>query len=428
MKTNWSANIIFCPSAIYYPTSENEIRSLIINAINSQQKIRAIGSGHSFTALCQTNDILISLDKYQGIVSVDASKQQVTVKAGTKLKLLGDLLFQQGLAMENLGDIDAQSIGGTISTGTHGTGIAFGTISTQVVRLKLVNGKGEIVVCSATENPALFKAAQVSLGSMGIITEITLQCVPTYKLLIKNEKENVGQVLASLPERLSQNRNFEYYWFPHTDTAWTKTTNIALEGKPAKDSLFNYLSELIVENYTFKILCEIGRLLPSQTKHIASLVAGSVPTISKINYSHKVYASIRLVRFTEMEYNVPAEAYEDVMREIMKKCKAENFPVHFPIENRWVKGDDILLSPAYGRDSAYIACHVYHKQDNSHYFQTLEAIFRAYGGRPHWGKMHTQTTHTLADMYPQFAAFNALRKQQDPDDIFINPYLEKLFN
>ncbi|WP_417264861.1 D-arabinono-1,4-lactone oxidase [Brumimicrobium sp.] len=425
-RKNWAENVEWTPNQIAFPSTELDIQNLVLKAANDRNKIRVIGTGHSFTELCKTEQILLSLDEYQGLVSVDKKKCQVTVKGGTKLKLLGELLWKEGLAMENLGDIDAQSIAGTICTGTHGTGTDFGTISTQIIALRLINGKGEIKSCSPTENPELFKAAQVSLGVLGVITEITLQCVPSYKLLVTNRKEELEEVMSSISERNRQNRNFEYYWFPYTQTVWTKTTNIAESGEPDKDTYLNYASELFLENYTFKALCAFAKTFPSKNKMVSKIVAKAVPTMKKLNYSHRVYATMRLVKFTEMEYNVPAEAYQDVMKEIVQLVNSEKFAIHFPIESRWVKADDIYMSPAYGRDSAYIACHVYNKKDNTEYFKALEAIFRAYGGRPHWGKSHTLTQQDVIDLYPKYPEFNKIRKEQDPDGIFTSPYIKQL--
>lgn len=425
-KTNWAGNVTFRPTRVVYPETESDVQRLVLQAANDRQKIRVIGSGHSFSALCKTEHILLSLDTYQGLVAVDKDRLQATVKAGTKLKALGELLFREGLAMENLGDIDAQSIAGTISTGTHGTGSAFGTISTQVIALRFVNGKGELVTCSSTQNVDLFRAAQVSLGALGIITQVTLQCVPSYMLLLQNRKESLRHVLATLDQRSSQNRNFEYYWMPYTNTAWTKSTNLIQDGEPDKATVLNYLSELLIENCSFKALCEFARLFPSQNKTVSKIAATGVPVLNKLNYSHRIYATMRIVRFTEMEYNVPADAYQDVMKEVIDVVNSEAYPIHFPIENRWVKGDDILMSPAYKRDSAYIACHVYHKKDNRQYFRALEEIFKAYGGRPHWGKMHTLTGRAVADRYPEFTTFERIRNEQDPDRMFTNSYLEQV--
>lgn len=425
---NWAENVLWTPSKIATPSTEEEIQQLVLKAINDQKKIRVIGSGHSFTALCSTNEVLVSLDNYQGKIHIDKEKNIATVKAGTKLSLLGELLFEEGLAMENLGDINVQSIAGAISTGTHGTGVQLKSISNQVIGLKFINGKGEIITCSATQNTELYKAAQVSLGCLGIITEVTLQCVPTYKLKLQNKKENLDDVLATLDERNSQNRNFEFYWIPYTNTAWTKTSNIVEDSEPDKVNFFNYWTEFVLENYVFKVFCEYARLFPSQNKTVANITAASITNVKKVYHSHKVYATQRLVKFHEMEYNIPVETYKDVFKDVKKIVNSRKFNIHFPIENRWVKGDDVFMSPAYGRDSAYIACHVYNKKESASYFKALEEVFRAYDGRPHWGKMNTISPQDVQTMYPKFDAFLMLRKEHDPENIFVNTYLKTLFD
>ncbi|MEO0897916.1 MAG: D-arabinono-1,4-lactone oxidase [Bacteroidota bacterium] len=423
---NWAENLEWQPSSIAYPESEEAIQQWVERAANERKSVRVIGTGHSFTALCKTDEILMSLDKYQGLISVDKEKCQATVKAGTKLKLLGELLFLEGMAMENLGDIDVQSIAGTISTGTHGTGREFGTISTQVIALSFVNGKGELVTCSPQDKPELFKAAQVSMGLLGVITSITLQCVPSYKLLLNYRQEKMKDVRATLDERNRNNRNFEYYWIPYTDTAWTKTSNIAEEGEPDKVGFVHYWTEYVLENYVFKVFCELARAFPSQNKLVSKITAASISNVDKLYHSHKIYATVRLVKFTEMEYNIPADAYDEVWKELTKAVNSGKYNIHFPIENRWVKGDDIYMSPAFGRDSAYIACHVYNKKDNKAYFKDMEAIFRAHGGRPHWGKMNSLDGEDVMTLYPEFERFNAFRREHDPDGIFLSPYMKRL--
>jgi len=366
------------------------------------------------------------LDKYQGLISVDKNTVQATVKGGTKLNLLGDLLYKEGMAMENLGDIDVQSIAGTISTGTHGTGVSFGTISTQVIALRFINGKGETVSCSETENRELFKAAQVSMGVLGIITEITLQCVPLYKLSVETKAAPLDAVLSNLPTYLNNNRNFEFFWLPYTNRVATKTSNIEVASEIDKIGFFNYWSEYVIENYLFMGICEFARWFPSKNQAISKLTANLISDTKKTNYSHKVYATPRLVKFREMEYNVPADAYQEVKKEVVKTVNSGKFNVHFPIENRWVKGDDIMMSPANGRDSAYIACHVYSSKDCELYFNALEEIFIAHNGRPHWGKMNQLSPSIISDMYPAYNTFLKHRAQQDPDNLFVSPYIREL--
>ncbi|MCB0637173.1 MAG: FAD-binding protein [Lewinella sp.] len=423
---NWSRYIQWQPATLAYPTSEAEVQALVRGAAEAGRTVRTVGSAHSFNPLWVTDEVLISLDHYQGLIEVDAEKRTARVRAGTKLYALGEMLFAHGLALENMGDIDRQSIAGTIGTGTHGTGLGFGIIPTQVIGLRLVNGQGEVVNCSATENPDLFKAAQVALGALGVITEVTLQCVPAYRLLLENRQEKVAAVLADFPSRIRDNRNFEWYWFPGTTTAWTKTSNLAA-GQPDRVGLANYLTEYVLENYLFGALCEAARWVPALNGPVARISAASIPNVSKVFRSHKVYATPRLVRFNEMEYSVPLDAYDTVIREVMRVVDQRRFPVHFPIENRVVKGDDIYLSPAHGRDSAFIAAHVYAKKDFRPYFRALEEVFLAHGGRPHWGKRHTLTARQLAERYPQWEAFQAQRRAQDPEGVFLNGYLAELF-
>ncbi|MDW3652914.1 MAG: D-arabinono-1,4-lactone oxidase [Bacteroidia bacterium] len=423
---NWSGSVQWQPTQVLKPDSEQSIQEIVQKAAENKQSIRLIGTGHSFTRLCETNEILMSLDNYQGLISVDKDKMMAKVKGGTKLHYLGELLYAEGLAMENLGDIDVQSIAGTISTGTHGTGTAFGTISTQVKALKFVNGRGEIISCSELENKELFKAAQVSMGALGVITEVSLQCVPAYKLELWNRQESLEEVLGSISERNEQNRNFEFYCFPYSNRVWTKSSNKA-DAQADKDNIINTLTEYVLENYAFKVLCELARFFPSQNKAVSKISVSSIPTLKKVKHSHKVYATKRLVRFNEMEYNIPAEVHGEVIKEVLKVVSSGKYPVHFPIENRFVRADDIYMSPAYGRDSAYIACHMYNKKDCKPFFKELEEIFKAYGGRPHWGKMNTFSAEDVRNAYPEFDTFLKHRKEQDPNGVFLNDYLRGLF-
>lgn len=422
---NWSGYIQWNPKQTFYPKSEEEISDIVKTAIQQNCKVRIIGSGHSFTPLCKTDDFLISLDEYQGVCSIDKTTKQATVKAGTKLNKLNKLLAKEGLALENLGDIDVQSIAGAISTGTHGTGTAFGNISTQIRKIRFVNGLGEVVICSPDDKPEVFKAAQISLGALGIITEITLQCVPAYNLELKIAKNTLDEILEKYPTINKENRHFEFYWFPNTKYVMTKELNVTQE-TPSKSSFSNYLQEEVLENYAFQLICEMSYLVPSWTKSISNFAAKTISSHRKVQQSHNVFSTSRIVRFNEIEYNIPIEAYTEVKKELVNWIDKNNKDVMFPIENRFVKGDEIYLSPAYKRDSAYIAVHVYHKKDFKKYFDALEAIFRAHSGRPHWGKMHQLTTDDIYKLYPEFETFKTVRLEQDPNGVFLSPYISKL--
>lgn len=423
---NWSGYLQWRPAQVFYPESEAEVVQIVQDAATAGRRIRAIGSGHSFTALCPTHDVMVSLDRYQGITAIDPHTGLVTVRAGTKLRRLSELLDALGLALENLGDIDVQSIAGALATGTHGTGTAFGNLCTQVRALKFVNGRGELVSCSAAENPGLFRAAVLSLGALGIVTEVTLQCVPAYNLSLKVAKRRLEEVLENLPQYNAENRHFEFYWFPHTPYVMTKTVNLT-DAPPDPDTFKNYLQEMLLENYAFLAICELAYRLPALTRPISRFAAATVGAYHKQKKSYDVFSTARIVRFNEMEYNVPADAYAEVKKELTHWINRRKYNVMFPLENRFVRADDLYLSPANGRDSAYIAAHVYHKQDFHKYFDELEAIFLAHAGRPHWGKLHKLSHSDFAERYPGWEAFHAQRARHDPQGLFLNPHLQFIF-
>lgn len=424
---NWSGYLHWSPAQVEYPDSEAAIQTIVLRALETGKTVRTIGAGHSFTSLCTTPDILLSLDRYQGLVSIDKTALTATVKAGTRLHLLNNLLAAQGLALANLGDIDRQSIAGAVSTGTHGTGAGLGNVSTLVTAIRLVNGKGEILECSNSHNPDLFRAAQVSLGALGVITEITLQCVPAYHLELVIEKAGLQPTLDAFPDLNRTNRHFEFYWFPHTDTTMTKKLNITQEKPVNAGGIQNFVQEYLLENYGFLLVCELSRRFPSYTPALSRFSAATVSRYRKVDRSDRVFCTRRLVRFNEMEYNIPLEAYRDCIRDVVREVNKNFSSILFPLENRAVKADDIPLSPAYRRDSAYIACHAYHKKDFRAYFSALEKIFLAYGGRPHWGKIHTLSGVEYAALYPEFEAFNQVRKRNDPDGVFLNAFLKSVF-
>ncbi len=423
--SNWSGSVQCTPKEILTPSSQEEILHIIRDCANQKSTIRVVGSGHSFTGLVGTQGTLISLDLYQGVDSTDAENNEATVLAGTKLKWLGETLLNNGLAQKNLGDIDVQSIAGAISTGTHGTGVTLGSVSTQILEITLLTAKGEILVCSENENKEIFKAAQVSLGTLGIISQIKLQLIPAYKLKYVKEKSNFDDCLNNLEKHKRENRNFEFYWFPHTNIVQTKKLNITNE-EPIKSSFMKYFNDIILENWAFKVLSELCRLFPSLCKTVSKISATAVSTGLDINYSTKIYATPRLVKFQEMEYNLPAEKAVEALKEMRDCINAANFRVHFPIEVRFVKGDDMYLSPAYQRDSVYIAVHMYKGMEYKTYFDAMETIFKKYNGRPHWGKMHTRTAKELAQLYPMWNKFQEIRNQLDPNGLFMNDYTKKL--
>lgn len=422
---NWSSSVKSVPKALVRPSSLTELAELVSSYRKDGRHVRVVGAGHSFTPLVQTDDILMSLDNMQGIEAIDTETNHVTIWGGTKLHKLGNDLLNKGLAQENLGDIDVQSIAGAISTGTHGTGIRFGTIPNQVVGLTLVTGTGEILECSEEQHPDIFKAAQTSFGVLGIIAKVTIRAVPAKRLHYKGHRERLSSVLANLERYKQENAHFEFFWFPNTD--WVQAKFINETDLPiTKTNFLGTLNEIVLENWVYWVISEMCRFVPSFSTTASRISASAIANIDEVDYSHRLFATPRMVRFQEMEYNLPAHHLPTVLEQVRASIKEHQTRVHFPIECRFVKGDDIWLSPAYQRDSAYIAIHMYKGMPYTTYFRQAEAIYQSYQGRPHWGKMHTLDHHTLSQLYPRWSDFLHIRQQLDPEGIFLNDYLRVL--
>jgi FAD-linked oxidoreductase len=424
---NWAKNVECNPKEILKPSTEQEIINIINQNREQSGRLRVVGNGHSFTELDATNDTMINLSNLQGLIDVDKDNRQATAWAGTSIKNLNHQLFENGLNIINLGDIDVQSIAGATATGTHGTGVNFGNISSQIAEFTIATADGQLLKCSATENTDLFNAGRVSLGSLGIITQVKLDLSPSYKLEYLSKKASLEDTLNKLEEYNASNRNFEFYWFPYTQTVQLKFSNET--SLPVKDNkTLRYLNQHIIENGLFGLLCNIGKNFEGSFASISKIVAAGITTERKINHSHLIYATPRNVLFKEMEYNIPIEHFKEVMNRIVDKIHKEKYRVYIPIECRFVKGDDIWLSPSCGRDSAYMAFHVDNRTPHQPYFNDIEKIMLEYGGRPHWGKMHSLKSDTFSKLYPKWNDFVDLKNKLDPQEMFSNDYVKEIFS
>jgi FAD-linked oxidoreductase len=425
--SNWSGSVRGVPRTAAMPRSVDELAKLIGEYGRDGRCVRVVGASHSFTPLVQSDDVLMSLEGMQGIETVDAERGTATVLGGTRLYNLGDALFQHGLAQENLGDINVQSISGAISTGTHGTGINFGSLSTQVVGLTLVTASGEILECSPEKEPDVFKAAQVSMGTLGVIAKVKLRVVPTKRLHYHGFRKKLADCLANMEQYKQENTHFEFFWFPYTDSVQAKFLN-ETSSEATTSSFWGNFNKIVLENCVYWVLSESCRLNPKLCKTVCNISAQTIANIDEVNYSHLLYTTPRWVRFQEMEYNIPAEHAATVITEIQECIERNQFEVHFPLECRFVHSDDIWLSPAYQRESSYIAVHMYRGMPYRSYFEHIEEIFKRYQGRPHWGKMHMRTAEELATLYPRWNDFRRVRAALDPQGMFLNEYLRKLFD
>ena len=423
---NWAGNQKASPLSIESPRSVGELAALVASASELGQKVKAVGSGHSFTSAAATNGRMVRLESLSGILNVDRAKCQVTVGAGTRLSDLNTLLHSEGLALANLGDIAYQTVAGAISTSTHGTGKALTGLAGQVVAMKLINGQGEIIECSKSVNPQIFDVARVSVGALGIITEYTLQAVPSFRLRALEQPMRLDDVLENAHDLANVHDHFEFFWIPHTKWALTKRNNRTEDELQPLPRVKGWIEKTFMENYAFGAVCRVGRARPSLIPRLATALPSS-GSREYVDQSYKIFASPRIVRFYEMEHALPVEALVPALKEIRAMVDRKGYLLNFPVEVRFTKGDDVPLSTAYGRDSAYIAVHVYKGMECEPFFRDVEDILRAYDARPHWGKMHYRDAEELSKLYPRWDEFIALRDQLDPQRTFSNAYSDTVF-
>jgi FAD-linked oxidoreductase len=423
---NWAGNQKANPVSIDAPRSVGELAALVASASGQGQKVKAVGSGHSFTSAAATNGRMIRLENLSGILHIDHASCQVTVGAGTRLSDLNTLLHTEGLALANLGDIAYQTVAGAISTSTHGTGKALTGLAGQVVAMKLINGQGEIIECSESLNPHIFDVARVSVGALGIITEYTLQAVPSFRLRALEQPMRLDDVLENAHDLASTHDHFEFFWIPHTKWALTKRNNRTEDELQPLPRVKGWIEKTFMENYAFGAVCRVGRARPSLIPRLATALPSS-GSREYVDQSYKIFASPRIVRFYEMEHALPVEALVPALKEIRAMVDRKGYLLNFPVEVRFTKGDDVPLSTAYGRDSAYIAVHVYKGMECEPFFRDVEDILRAYDARPHWGKMHYREAEELSKLYPRWDEFIALRNQLDPQRTFSNAYSDTVF-
>ena len=415
--SNWSGFQQAHPQHILHPENVLELQHIV----QSHPKIRVVGAGHSFTPLVCTDATLVSLNQISGVSSSDTAHSRCSLYAGTRLYNLDQYLEPINQALMNQGDIDQQSLAGAVSTGTHGTGADLHCISAYVEDFELLTASGEILNCSRTENPEIFAAGRVSLGSLGILTKITMQNRPRFKLKEHIQLCTVADMMQFIQQWKHQHRHIECFVFSHAEKLMLKTldeTDEKLqprkESYPSEDTLLTVCSELI-------------KNVPSLNPYVQKLLGTFVKPTTAVDWSSKIFPTVRHTKFNEMEYQIPVDDGLDCLEEVLAALRQHKVATFFPLEFRFVKGDDIWISPFYQQDSISISVHQYHKQDPRLIFDIVEPIFQKYKGRPHWGKMHSMTAMQLRSLYPKWDDFLRLRQKLDPERKFLNPYLEQLF-
>lgn len=427
---NWGRNQLATPARFAAPTTEDEIVAEVLAAADDDRTVRCYGAGHSFTDTACTDGAMLSLDAHDEVISVDRGTGRVTVAAGIRLSALNRALDDVDLAIPNLGDIDKQSIAGAISTSTHGTGARLRSVADAVVGFRLVCADGTVLECGdhlppGSDGHETWRLGRVGLGALGVLSTVTLQCVPAFRLHAVERATGVDKLLASLDDHVDGTDHFEFNWIPHTPIALTKHNN-RTEEPPTPGAWRRHVEQEVIENGMLGLANRLGRRRPSALPRLARMIPDTGDTVY-VARSHEVFCSPRRVRFVESEWAIPREALGSAFAELRRLVDEQlPHPVGFPVEVRFLAGDDIPLSTASGRDTAYLACHVFAGTPHEAYFAGVEKIMTAHEGRPHWGKLHRQTAESLRPLYPEFDRFVALRDRLDPLGRFHNAYLDRV--
>jgi L-gulono-1,4-lactone dehydrogenase len=418
---NWSGEQACVPAAVVRPRSTEEVAEAVRGAATAGQVVRVAGAGHSFTDAVLTDGVLLSLDAMDRVVWADPGRRRVRVQAGVRLHALSDALAGFGLALENMGDVDAQSIAGATATGTHGSGVELRNLSSAIEAVQLVAGDGTV---HELDGGDALLAARVSVGALGVITELTLRCARAYVMRGVDAPAPFDDVLDRLDELAEGSRHFEFYSFPHSETVLTRTNEIVSNAAQPPGPVQRWAEDVLLNNHALHFACALAKRRPGWIPTISRTMTSTFSERVRIDRSDRIFVSPRYVRFTEMEQAFPRAAARDALRAIMEEIRRH--PVIFPVELRFVAGDDAFLSPAGGRETVYIAVHNYVGMPWEPYFRAVAAIGAEHGARPHWGKRHFHTAATLAPLYPEWERFQAVRSQLDPEGRFTNAYVERV--
>ncbi|WP_313358687.1 D-arabinono-1,4-lactone oxidase, partial [Corynebacterium variabile] len=427
---NWSRAQTAHPQAFVQPATEAELVGVVRDAAARGLHVKTVGAGHSFTPAAVTDGVLVNLDNLTGLVHVDKDAMEVTFLAGTRLRDIPGLLRPHGLALANQGDVDPQSLAGALSTSTHGTGVGFTGFAGMVRGLRIVTADG--VVHDAGPGDPLFECGRVSIGALGVLTQVRMAVVDTFILSAVEKAEPLGPVVENFTALAHEVDHLEYYWFPGTSVAHVKrnTRHPLSDRDNVPGSVPRWKSVIddeLVSNAAYGAMCRVMSVAPKTTGFFNRVSAGALAQREYADVAHDVFVSKRRVRFNEMEYSVPLADAPEVLAEVHRAIDACGIPVGFPIEVRATAADDVPLSTAKGRESCYIAAHRYHRDDYREFFRVLEPILVAAGGRPHWGKHHNLGFAELSAVHEDLTTVAALRSQVDPDGMFRNPYVDRVF-
>jgi FAD/FMN-containing dehydrogenase len=387
--SNWSGSLKFTPGKLLEPQSEEEAKDIVGDILANGQKIRVVGAGHSSSPLVVTDNALLSLSNFKSVEGIDRLNSTAWIGSGLTVKEGGSKLLEHHLSLHNTGDVDIQCIAGAISTGTHGTGINLKILSSMLVGCRMICSDGQVrEFTEEKDGRDFFNALRVSLGSFGIMTKMKLRLQPAFKLERKEWCTHTDNCLDHLDELISENRNFDFYWYPRNDLVKLRILN-----EPGKGQGKLAYAECVEEKSGWAI-----DVLPKE----------------------------RDLKFDEMEYALPLEAGPECFREVRKIIKNRfRKTVAWRVLYRTIEADDYHISPCYGRNTVTISLHQNAGFPFMEFFQAIEPVFVDHGGRPHWGKKHTLQSHVISRMYPKWDEFLEIRAKMDPKGVFLNDHLKK---
>src|SRR6266480_6313266 len=371
---NWTGDQRCLPARIERPSDRGDLIAAVKRAADQGLTVRAVGSGHSFTDAACTGGVLIEMGDLSRVLEVHRDEGLVKVEGGIGLRELSELIWGHGMALENVGDIDRQTISGAISTGTHGTGARFRNLSSMVEAVELVLPDGRLLDVSPTSVSELLPAVRVGLGALGVIATVTLRTVPAFSVRRTDSPLPLGETLERLQDLANGSDHFEFYVFPHTHVALLRQSQRTDEPAQPRNSASEFGQEIVLENWVMGAIARAGRRLPSRIPSLSRFVSRQLAKSTKMDRSYRVFASRRLIRFTEMEYAIPRRHAAEAIPRVIEAAERADPPVGFPIEVRFVAADDSILSPAHDRDTCYIAVHQYRGMAWESYFRSVEAI------------------------------------------------------
>jgi FAD-linked oxidoreductase len=424
---NWAGNQAAEPSSTRWPHDTAEVAEIVAACAATGTRVKATGRGHSFTAIGRPEAVAVDLSGLSRLRHFDLRSGRVIAEAGMTLRRLSLTLAAAGRALTNLGDIDAQTVAGAVATGTHGTGARFGGIATQVTGIELVLADGSVRWCSSEAHRELWSVARIHLGALGIVTAIELETVPLFGLRADEGVMSLDRLLSQWDELVDESDHFEAYWFPHTGRASTKrNTRVGVDALEPLPAWRTWFEESFLQNSAFGAAIALGRKTPAAIPALNRLAAGALGTRTYTDLSYRVFSTPRRVRFLESEYAIGRDVAVDTIRSMTKAVERSGMPIAFPVELRAAAADDIPLSTASGRDSAYVAVHTPVGTDYGAYFALVAGLMDDVGGRPHWGKLHNLDAAALRSRYPDFDAFASVRRRVDPHGLFANAELDRV--